>query len=239
MAGAAATTRDTSRQRRTRHVVAQLAFFAALGSALSVAVAALSAVWLPLPAQRSALPADSAAARRMVASLGPLPSHWGQPTEIRLLRGSGLTRVDVSGLLRPDVSASGAFIVTRITAGFPARALVAQRRWDSEAGDLSASAWRAGVALPSRLRPWQHNPSRYNSILPLRPLAASLAINTLTWAAALWLLLHSAQLTRRAWRRRRGRCPTCGYPKPDDPAPGPVTCPECGAVWGMSSRADH
>lgn len=231
MAGAAATARDTSRQRRTRHVLAQIALCAALGSALTVAVAAVSAVWLPLPAQRSAPPADSPAAQRMVASLGPLPSHWGQPTEIRLLRGAGLTRLDVSGLLRPDVSASGAFIVTRITAGFPARCLVAERRWDSEAGELSATAWRAGVALPSRLRPWQHNPSRYNSILPLRPLAAGLAINTLAWGGALWLLLSGARLTRRAWRRRRGMCPTCGYPKPNDPAPGPVTCPECGAVW--------
>jgi hypothetical protein len=91
---------------------------------------------------------------------------------------------------------SGAWSATRIEAGFPARCLVARRLWDSEAGDLSGGPWRAGFVLPTSWRPWKHDPRRYNSIVPIRPMPVGLAINTLVWGGALWLIFAGSRLAR-------------------------------------------
>jgi hypothetical protein len=48
--------------------------------------------------------------------------------------------------------------------------------------------------------------------LPLRPLWPGFAINTMFYAAILWLLIF-APFTLRRWRRmRRGLCAACAYP---------------------------
>lgn len=62
--------------------------------------------------------------------------------------------------------------------------------------------------------------------LPLRPIWWGLSLNTLVFAMLWGLLLLAPPAARRAIRRRRGRCPRCGYDLAGQSAPG---CPECGA----------
>lgn len=69
--------------------------------------------------------------------------------------------------------------------------------------------------------------------LPRRFLWLALIANTLTLAAAWWLLLVAPGMSRRALRRRRGLCPTCAYDLRVTPAGSP--CPECGST-SMHSR---
>jgi len=67
-------------------------------------------------------------------------------------------------------------------------------------------------------------------VLPLRPMCHGFAINTLFYAAILWLLFAAPGLGRRRIRIRRGRCAACGYDLRGHPPPasGDRTCPECG-----------
>lgn len=70
--------------------------------------------------------------------------------------------------------------------------------------------------------------------LPLIPIWAGLALNTLLFATpwlvlALLLALPGALIRWR--RRRRDRCVGCGYPKPDSAPHDPERCPECGLFY--------
>jgi hypothetical protein len=51
------------------------------------------------------------------------------------------------------------------------------------------------------------------------------AINTVFYAAILWLLFAAPGFVRRRIRIKRGRCPACGYPIGSSDV-----CTECGAV---------
>ena len=63
--------------------------------------------------------------------------------------------------------------------------------------------------------------------LPLRPIFPGYLIDTLFYSA-IWLALFVGPgAARRTIRRRRGRCPMCGYDLRGDLESG---CPECG--WG-------
>jgi hypothetical protein len=62
-------------------------------------------------------------------------------------------------------------------------------------------------------------------LLPLRPIWPGFAINTLFYAAILWLLFTAPGSVRR-WRRiRRGLCAKCAYP-----IGASDVCTECGAI---------
>ncbi len=61
--------------------------------------------------------------------------------------------------------------------------------------------------------------------LPLHPLWRGFAINTVFYAAILWLLTLGPSAARRTIRRRRGHCLNCGYDLRGDFSAG---CPECG-----------
>ena len=62
-------------------------------------------------------------------------------------------------------------------------------------------------------------------VLPLRPLWPGFAVNTLFYAAILWLLTCGPFVLRRVIRHRSGRCVACGY---DLGHAEHDTCPECG-----------
>ena len=63
--------------------------------------------------------------------------------------------------------------------------------------------------------------------LPVRPLWPGFAINTIFYAAILWLLFAAPGLIRRRLRHFRGRCVHCGYDLRGQPADS-NKCPECG-----------
>ncbi len=77
-------------------------------------------------------------------------------------------------------------------------------------------------------RPWPGDPP---VTLPYRPLWGAFAANTGVYAAAWWVLLVAPGEVRRALRRRRGRCASCGYDLSG--LPGGTTCPECGRRDGV------
>ncbi len=60
-------------------------------------------------------------------------------------------------------------------------------------------------------------------VLPLRPICPGFAINTVFYAAILWLLFAAPFVLRRRRRIRRGLCPACGYRVGTSPV-----CTECG-----------
>ena len=60
-------------------------------------------------------------------------------------------------------------------------------------------------------------------LLPFRPLLGGFAINTIFYAAALWLLIPGPFALRRFLRLRRGLCPQCAYPMGES-----AVCTECG-----------
>jgi hypothetical protein len=65
--------------------------------------------------------------------------------------------------------------------------------------------------------------------VPLRPLWPGFAINTIFYAAMLWLLWIAPGKIRRFIRIRGHRCPACGYQIAPGGGIGPV-CSECGAA---------
>ncbi|UCD76578.1 MAG: hypothetical protein JSV91_06570 [Phycisphaerales bacterium] len=58
-----------------------------------------------------------------------------------------------------------------------------------------------------------------------RPVWPGFALNTALYAGMLWLAFPGRRLWRCHLRRKRGRCPDCGYDLRGDLATG---CPECG-----------
>jgi hypothetical protein len=110
--------------------------------------------------------------------------------------------------------------VFRVQAGWPLHSV----RFDGIKRSLEN--WQptsASLEAPAILRRngWFTRP---HDRLPLTPLHAGFAINTLFYAAILALPM-SVFPVRRRLRARRGRCPTCGY----DRAGLKGDCPECGA----------
>ncbi len=61
--------------------------------------------------------------------------------------------------------------------------------------------------------------------LPLLPIWTGFTINTVFYAAILWLLIPGPFVLRRLIRSRRGHCIKCGYDLRGSPEAG---CPECG-----------
>ncbi len=59
--------------------------------------------------------------------------------------------------------------------------------------------------------------------LPCRPIWPGFAINTILFAAILWLCFAAPGIVRRCIRIKRGQCPACGYPIGTS-----EVCTECG-----------
>ena len=68
-------------------------------------------------------------------------------------------------------------------------------------------------------------------ILPLGPIWPGIAINTVFYAAVLWMIFFMPFALRRRRRIKRGLCPKCAYPVGTN-----EVCTECGAVLPSPSR---
>jgi hypothetical protein len=83
---------------------------------------------------------------------------------------------------------------------------------------LGGISHRQPVRTPNAYAIWEDF-----RVLPLRPIWPFFAINTIFYAAILWLLFFAPGSVRRMIRRRRGLCPACAYPVGTSPV-----CTECG-----------
>lgn len=71
-------------------------------------------------------------------------------------------------------------------------------------------------------------------VLPYRPLLIGFALNTVIYGILMWILIAGTFALRRFIRRKRGRCPMCGYDLRGQ-LPGAGGCPECG--WNRQPEA--
>ncbi len=91
--------------------------------------------------------------------------------------------------------------------------------------DVSRRYWAVAVMEPDEMR-WLFPSVDYKQrLIPVRPILGGFLINTLFYAAILWLLALGPFTARRMIRRNRGLCINCGYDLRGDLSSG---CPECG-----------
>ena len=82
-----------------------------------------------------------------------------------------------------------------------------------------------GIRLPDRWTSQHDRKSMDPTTLPLRPIWPGFAINTIFYAAILWLLTLGPFTARRVIRSKQGRCIKCSY---DLRGTEHDVCPECG-----------
>ena len=139
--------------------------------------------------------------------------------------GIGITR-QLSAGLAIDTHGGSPCAVHACMCGFPKHAL--EGRWfafnDERAGSQSILLSSAVQELMNT-----HSPG----FLPLRPIFPGFAINTIFYAAVLWVLFAVPVKVRRCRRIKRGVCVRCAYP-----VGASDLCSECGtAVHGASPPA--
>ena len=101
------------------------------------------------------------------------------------------------------------FFVGQQKVGWPIRTLQSGRYFSPPSGVVPVNGW-----LVRRKPPL---------IIPYEPLWPGFTINTLFYAAILWLLIPGPFVLRRFLRLRRGLCPKCAYPMGES-----SVCTECG-----------
>jgi hypothetical protein len=87
--------------------------------------------------------------------------------------------------------------------------------------------WRYGWPLRSLMSDALVSATGRPERLPVRPIWLGFAIDTLFYAAILWLLFAAPFAMRRRIRIGRGLCPKCGYDLRNRPRDSSA-CPECG-----------
>ena len=101
------------------------------------------------------------------------------------------------------------------------------RLWcaDSDAGTAANKVYRHAIAGDRFGRSYP----AYRKFLPipLLPLWPGFALNTIFYAAMLWVLFATPRVLRRTWRIKRGLCAACGYSLRECVS---EKCPECGAA---------
>ena len=99
---------------------------------------------------------------------------------------------------------------------------------DAEGMPYREGGVRGGLPLPTSMHngPWVTR-------LPIMPMWAGFAVNTLLYGAISGAVLFGPGMVKRASRRRRGACIGCGYDMV-----GLRTCPECGMTgrWREFAR---
>ena len=138
---------------------------------------------------------------------------WGWP-----LRGVALAvleHVEVGSRSRDDVtSIPGILMLPAIDS-----------KWVEEYRNCVPTSW---LRLEDDHSVMLANNQAFSRFLPLRPLWPGFAINTIFYAAVLWVLFAVPVKVRR-WRRiKRGHCASCGYSLRG--TPHVEKCPECGAA---------
>ena len=113
-----------------------------------------------------------------------------------------------------------------IEVGWPMRTLYSTSYLNEGDPNWTQDEWTSALAPRAR-----SNGQTYRPELPLRPLWPGLAINTILYAAILWLLTLGPFTARRMIRAKRGLCIKCGY---DLRGAEHEACPECGVEATVS-----
>jgi hypothetical protein len=152
-----------------------------------------------------------------------VPDDWPPPASFR--RSTMIGKTYDTWLCAPQGGYSWeSYIVVECRYGLPWRsaAFLYLREHDAT-GEVSERRWSCSL----------------DGSLPLLPVWPGFLINTALYAAILWLLIPGPLVLRRLIRRRRGRCPKCGYDlrgqRPEVGAAPGKGCPEC--AWNRQPEA--
>jgi hypothetical protein len=87
--------------------------------------------------------------------------------------------------------------------------------------------WNRGIHIGSGQIKNTYGAQHHTDVVavPFLPIWPGFAINTIFYAAILWVLFFAPGTIRRTIRRRRGLCPACAYPIGTSPV-----CTECGVA---------
>jgi hypothetical protein len=212
---------------RARRLILKLSLCLLAGAVVTWAVAWAMALWVEAPA----LVDDPTVAYRPslidvppewpVGHRGGIAANWARTTEFYAID---------EWLLRH---------VVRHDYGWPARAfrgLYIHDDWDTTTVVVANTT----IPAPSWTRPRTSGAGAWggfgiNNALPTRVLPLGFALNLALVAGAAFGLIEGAAWSFRYARRRRGRCPWCGYDRAGSNRDAP--CPECGALLEHSTPA--
>ena len=225
----------------------KLVVFLLLGAILNVAVAWGCAIWSPI----ADIPSVKASEFTPRDGELPFPQDWlalPDNGNARLVRygsrshGIGFRSINNSwsnawlGVHKmfPDVA------LYEHVAGWPFRSMRCDgyfrfMRYAESYERRNTLTWSGGIRAPRILSPrsmQQLGVFTHPRPLPLRPTWPGFAINTVFYAAILWLLTLGPFTARRIIRCKRGLCINCGYDLPGASGGGGGgggVCPECGA----------
>jgi hypothetical protein len=218
-----------------------LLVFLLLGAVVNVAVAWGCSAFVPLPVRLPPGPTAQPTPHeeRWMVDIGWKPTV-GEASDVfvsRALR-SGSSCLQLSEFVEsPDLERSTGYSLVRVffrakaafgvhvAAGWPWPALGGyglSRPPNNERMNAVTNYVRttSAIGLPGA---FTGQSGRVPRLLPMQPLWPGFALNTLFYAAILWLMF-AALTTLRRWRRiKRGLCPACAYPVGASPV-----CTECG-----------
>lgn len=207
---------QSTRRRVVRRWIARIVVFLLLGVVVNVAVAWGCVLW--------SSDLQSIDSSELYWPIRP-PVGYVRPTESNYDGHKRFGATKLGAWVLTDSGHSGRLEL--LLAGWPERSLYSERHYMKEiAGipaltrfDEPADFWE-GIAIPSWMAKF-----RIFDCFPTRALWPGFAINTLFYAAILWLVF-GAPLALRRWRRvRKGLCPKCAYPMGESDV-----CTECGSV---------
>ena len=161
--------------------------------------------------------------REHLIALGWEPKG-GSRTDLRQTVGQtfGLTCRMIREMSKPGQSRLAVDASREFHAGFPMRSMFGEQL---SIGEFGRSTW---IFVSGRPAPEWRSDLEQPRTLPFTPIWPGFAINTIFYAAVLWVLSAVPGKVRR-WRRiKRGQCASCGYSLRGTPEI--EKCPECGAI---------
>jgi hypothetical protein len=200
------------RPRAIRRIITRVIVFLLLGAIVNVAVAWMCVRFPVLVSSTERLSTDSDLAMLRIAGWTP-PDQPGGGVATTIYLGSSI-RWRLHRQQR-DATSTLEYLGADVSVGWPFHSLA------GVTFDRFAFAGQPGPAPPTHF--WMIGRLGDEWRLPLRPVSAGFAINTLFYAGILWLLFAAPFALRRRGRIKRRLCPACAYPIGSS-----AVCTECG-----------
>lgn len=217
------------------------------GFLIAIILAFMCAIWAPWPTGSLTTEIEQPAWPSQV------PGDWPkQPTRVHSTSSVGLTAInsvaaDGQVPATPNPIGKSGTATTRkwrqwvLRAGFPMRCFSLTRQVSETVSSKTDTHPPLAFATPTNASEGISVPDwtplcrdHMRRSIPTQPLWLGLFVNSVVWAAVLWLLWMAARLYRARSRVRRGRCPRCNYPIRTETA----ECSECGQIT-MPTSASH
>jgi hypothetical protein len=190
-----------------------------LGAIVNVAVAWGLAYWKRAHAPSLTLLDDATTEPMLTRAFPQWTSDESWSTSGAVFVSIGISRRHALAL---DKAAGRFLLISKEQSGLPSLSMRGETI-ATEVARTTNHGWPIGGELFVELIP-----GLFGSVIPGRPIWPGFAINTVFYAAILWVLF-AAPFALRRWRRiKRGLCPKCGYDLRGSATTN--ACPECGVT---------